>query len=99
MDELTTEIPAKLYVSLDDSSESFEITHLNVAAPLATDAGGVEARRAAAAAGDGSSTDLLIDDFNLVVKRGQHTLVRGRNGVGKTSLFRTISGLVSTKFS
>ena len=93
MDELTTEIPGSQFVSLDDSSESFEITHLNVAAPLAEDAGGIEARRAAAAAGEGSTTELLIDDFNLVVKRGQHTLVRGRNGVGKTSLFRTISGL------
>jgi ABC-type uncharacterized transport system fused permease/ATPase subunit len=95
MDELTTEIPAKQFVSLDDSSESFEIAHLNVAAPLAEDVISIEARRAATAAGDGSSTELLIDDFSLVVKRGQHTLVRGRNGVGKTSLFRTISGLVT----
>ena len=36
---------------------------------------------------------LLLADFNLTIGRGQHTLIRGRNGVGKTSLFRTIGGL------
>jgi len=60
------------------------IANLNVAAPAhASDAEAVKA------VGDA----LLLADFNLTIGRGQHTLIRGRNGVGKTSLFRTIGGL------
>ena len=60
------------------------IANLNVAAPAhAEDAEAVKA------VGDA----LLLADFNLTIGRGQHTLIRGRNGVGKTSLFRTIGGL------
>jgi ABC-type uncharacterized transport system fused permease/ATPase subunit len=77
---------------LDDASELVKISHLNVAAPVPDGADpGFEKRLAAVS--EGSSTSLLINDFNLEVKRGQHTLVRGRNGVGKTSLFRTLGGL------
>jgi len=35
----------------------------------------------------------LIKNLNLNILRGQHTVVRGQNGVGKSSLFRTMLGL------
>ena len=61
---------------LDDASELVKISHLNVAAPVPDGADpGFEKRLAAVS--EGSSTSLLINDFNLEVKRGQHTLVRG----------------------
>ena len=34
-----------------------------------------------------------MTDLNLSVKKGEHTLLRGRNGAGKTSIFRTLGGL------
>ncbi|KAI8865660.1 P-loop containing nucleoside triphosphate hydrolase protein, partial [Ramicandelaber brevisporus] len=36
---------------------------------------------------------LLVRGLSLVVKRGEHLLVRGQNGAGKTSLVRVLCGL------
>ena len=109
MDLLNNPIPAQEFVRLDSASDcvrcapthrlrgaSFRsdrqpsvglvhrIANLNVAAPAhAEDAEAVKA----------VGNALLLKDFNLTIGRGQHTLIRGRNGVGKTSLFRTIGGL------
>jgi ABC-type uncharacterized transport system fused permease/ATPase subunit len=35
----------------------------------------------------------LISDLSLEVRPGQHTVVRGENGIGKSSMFRVITGL------
>jgi molybdate transport system ATP-binding protein len=34
----------------------------------------------------------VLDDVNLVIRRGDHTLVRGPNGCGKTTLLNLING-------
>ena len=36
---------------------------------------------------------LLVEDLSVTIQRNQHTVIRGRNGVGKTSLFRVLGGL------
>lgn len=41
--------------------------------------------------GNGSA---IFSDFNLVVAHGSHTTIVGRTGVGKTTLFRLVMGLL-----
>jgi len=51
-------------------------------------------------AGTGSSSDAdghgeppLVRDLNLVIKRGEHLMITGSNGVGKTAIARVLAGL------
>jgi len=43
----------------------------------------------------GYSGSRVLDNLNLSVRRGQITAILGRNGMGKTTLMRTLMGLLS----
>ena len=36
---------------------------------------------------------LLVFDMNLTIRKGDHTIIEGVNGSGKSSILRTIGGL------
>ncbi|KIM85783.1 hypothetical protein PILCRDRAFT_816992 [Piloderma croceum F 1598] len=38
-------------------------------------------------------TEILVKDLNLVVKEGEHLMITGSNGVGKTAVARVLAGL------
>ena len=42
---------------------------------------------------DTKTRKTLIKNLDLRIRKGAHTVIRGQNGVGKSSLFRTILGL------
>ena len=51
----------------------------------------VDVRIPGAGAGDGEPP--LVRDLNLVIKRGEHLMITGSNGVGKTAVARVLAGL------
>jgi len=42
---------------------------------------------------DGGEDPPLVKDLNLVIKRGDHMMITGSNGVGKTAVARVLAGL------
>ena len=51
----------------------------------------VDVKIPGAGAGDGEPP--LVRDLNLVIKRGEHLMITGSNGVGKTAVARVLAGL------
>lgn len=57
------------------SSDSVELSHVDVAIPSAT------------------SATILVKDLSLSLQRGEHLMITGSNGVGKTAVARVLAGL------
>ena len=55
--------------------------------------GGVDGAAGTHAAHGGASDRFLVRDLSLSVRPGDHTLIVGKSGAGKTSLLRAIAGL------
>lgn len=39
------------------------------------------------------NNEILIEDLNFLIRPGQHTIITGSNGIGKTSIFRVLRNL------
>jgi ABC-type uncharacterized transport system fused permease/ATPase subunit len=70
-------------VTSSSTSNSLRLRNVTVVPPLVDPAAGAGAEPPAP----------LYRALDLEVRAGEHTVVQGENGAGKTSLFRTIRGL------
>lgn len=61
------------------TSDSVELSHVDVAIP--------------AVPGVGSGATVLVKDLSMVLKTGEHLMITGSNGVGKTAVARVLAGL------
>lgn len=65
----------------DAHSDRIELTHVDVGVPHGT------------AAGQAAQSWILVKDLSLMLQEGEHLMITGSNGVGKTAVARVLAGL------
>ncbi|PCH44925.1 hypothetical protein WOLCODRAFT_139324 [Wolfiporia cocos MD-104 SS10] len=74
----------------DDYSDRIELQNVDVGIPAPALTATNHAKPAAPAA---ATSWILIKDISLVLREGEHLMITGSNGVGKTSVARVLAGL------
>ncbi|KAF8660753.1 hypothetical protein AX16_001548 [Volvariella volvacea WC 439] len=75
------------------SPDGVEISHVDVGVPQVKVVQSEDEIPAEGASDDGTSHPPLVKDLSLVLKEGEHLMITGSNGVGKTAVARVLAGL------
>lgn len=77
---------------MNENGDSIELVNVDVGIPP-TNVTGAEELDSEGNEKAKEPTQVLVKDLNLVLKEGEHLMITGSNGVGKTAVARVLAGL------